>query len=445
MKKILLVSALIFFLTNGLIAQKFIGKPGFYYKGRFDIPTPANAYTIPYIDGILILTNWYTIEPSEGIFDWSFIDNEILKAKNNNKDVSIGIIHPPNWIHDSLNAPVYYYVKNNPWNKNNGDTLMGYITWNSIYLNRLDTLLEHLAQKYATDSTVKYINFVSGLITRGFPDSVITATGQSPFWTEFNYDADTILPHLKQSLDRYMTLFPNTPLWSSIDYVKFEMHASGNPPNYLISQYVDYGVDNYPDRFGLWKEDLAGCIDWGIKNPGSTWYTMAQYSCRHGSQMLWHVQDGPYRMNKCNIAPSDSSATSKIAVMDSTFALGMSMGMRYFEIYPIDLNDADLQGTFINRHNQLDTMCQGTTSIFQYNISKENASIYPNPTNGYFRINLRIKYKTLEVIIYNTLGKKVGTFNNQPEIDITHLPPGSYFLKIRIDKKIETEKILKLE
>ena len=48
------------------------------------------------------------------------------------------------------------------------------------------------------------------------------------------------------------------------------MHVSGNPPNFLISQYVDYGVHKYPQRFGLWKEDLAGCIDtWGIQNSNS--------------------------------------------------------------------------------------------------------------------------------------------------------------------------------
>ena len=64
---------------------------------------------------------------------------------------------------------------------------------------------------------------------------------------------------------------------------------------------------------------------------------MEQHKDRTGSQMLWSVQDGPNRMNKCGILPN-----TKQAVLDSAINNGMRLGMRYFEIYGADINDPAL-------------------------------------------------------------------------------------------------------
>lgn len=53
--------------------------------------------------------------------------------------------------------------------------------------------------------------------------------------------------------------------------------------------------------------------------------------------MLWNVQDGPTRMNKCGITPN-----TKQVVMDSSINKGIALGMRYIKVYGIDIIDSEL-------------------------------------------------------------------------------------------------------
>jgi hypothetical protein len=53
--------------------------------------------------------------------------------------------------------------------------------------------------------------------------------------------------------------------------------------------------------------------------------------------MLWSVQDGPERMNKCGITPN-----SKEAVLTAAVENGLTLGMRYMEIYAADVSDTAL-------------------------------------------------------------------------------------------------------
>ncbi|WP_339881633.1 endonuclease [Polaribacter vadi] len=70
--------------------------------------------------------------------------------------------------------------------------------------------------------------------------------------------------------------------------------------------------------------------------------------------------------------------------------------------------------------------------------------MYPNPTNGNF-VNIETVSDT-EVIIYNALGKVVQTTritSNKNNIDISNLSKGIYFVKLAIDKKLITQKLIR--
>jgi hypothetical protein len=78
-------------------------------------------------------------------------------------------------------------------------------------------------------------------------------------------------------------------------------------------------------------------------------------------------------------------------------------------------------------------------------INAPELRIYPNPTKGELRIEngeLRIE----KVEIYDILGKKLSTFNFQlstNQIDISQLPKGIYFVKLKTDKGELTRKVIK--
>ena len=46
---------------------------------------------------------------------------------------------------------------------------------------------------------------------------------------------------------------------------------------------------------------------------------MKQNPCRTGAQMLWSVQDGPNRMNKCGITPNTEPVVLDSAAVDQLF------------------------------------------------------------------------------------------------------------------------------
>lgn len=323
--------------TNPPAATTFQGKGGIYYLGTADIPVNNTAYANTNLAGVVIRFKWESLETAPNVFNWSYIDGEIAKAKANNKKVSLQVLGYPMWVITSLGASSYNYIDKNTNHTTYLDTLKDVLSWDNIYLSRVTNLINKFAEKYATDTTVAYFNLIGGQISRGLPDSVITAAGSKAFWTEFSYNADTVIAKMKPVLDLYMTKFPKTALWCSVDYVSFETKASGKANNYLCSQFVTYGITNYPDRFGCWREDLSACNPQPNIQTTNQWYTMYQNNTRTGAQMLWSVQDGPNRMNKCGIVPN-----TRQVVLDSSINNGLRLGMRYFEIYGADIQDATL-------------------------------------------------------------------------------------------------------
>ena len=295
---------------------QFKGKGGVFYKGTANVAMNNSVYQNPYINGVVVVIDWDKIESTPGNFNWTYIDGELVKAKQFKKYVSILPVNTPSWF-ESIGVQKYYNVDLNTYHATYGKIISGIVPWDTIYIKRYKLFLQNLAFKYANDTTVAYINAIGMAISRNMPSDVITDTvtkASIPFYQKFSYNADSLAVIMNRMTDYYMNLFPNTPVWCSVDYVLFETAASGKPKNYLPSLACNYGIRNYPDRFGLWREDIAGC------NPGtsiptsSQWYLLQQNPTRTGAQMLWSVQDltTTARMNKCRILPN-----TKPAVMDS--------------------------------------------------------------------------------------------------------------------------------
>lgn len=411
---------------------QFTGHSGVYYLGTANLPISTVNYSNANISGVVVRFRWNDIEPTPGNYNWAYIDGEIAKAKTYNKKVCLQPLSAPDWM-ESAGVKQYYYIDKNTYHSTYGQVISDDITWDTIYVNRYKVLLQNLAAKYANNTTVSYINTIGGAFSRGLPDSVITDTTHlvtQPFWTTFNYNADLLGSLMNKMTDFYMNLFPNTHLWCSVDYVAFQTKATGQARNYLATIYTNYGIANYSDRFGLWREDIAGC------NPnfsniavGSHWYIMQQNPCRTGAQMLWSVQDGPTRMNQCGILQN-----TKAMVLDSAVNKGLALGMRYLEIYGSDIADASLTTSIQQANNKLiakGLSCNTTTGLNEATI-KSGLSVYPNPANETLMVNLGQNQK-MQVQILNLMGiliKEVSVINSA-QIDISVLSKGIYFIKIK--------------
>lgn len=80
-----------------------------------------------------------------------------------------------------------------------------------------------------------------------------------------------------------------------------------------------------------------------------------------------------------------------------------------------------------------------TLSITESSIKKIN--IFPNPTTTYF--NIESKNQVEKIDIYDILGKKVKSFNQQENYNINHLKKGIYFVNVYSENYLQTFKIIK--
>ena len=414
--------------------SQFKGASGVYYLGSADIAIPTSKYLNPNISGAVCRFTWDACETSPGTFNWTFVDGEIQKAKAANKKISLQPLGLPAWMKTFPNVQVYYSIDKNQFHTTYGKVVSNVITWNQTYLDRVKYFIQQLALKYANDTTVTYVNAIGGQISRNMPDTVLIDTTlkiKSAFWKAFPYRADTVAKKMIPVIDFYMANFPKTPLWCSVDYVSFEYKATGRTPNYLATLYTNYGISTYPERFGLWREDISGCTLFPPQT-GNQWNILKNNTDRTGAQMIWSVQDGPSRMNNCGIIPN-----TKQEVMDSAVNKALNFGMRYLEIYGVDVDDSSLSlniqtanAKLVARGKQLNTTSTGELNLF-------NVKFYPNPANKFFTIELPKDNTNIELI--DISGRTVYCQRNMTgtvNIYCSNIARGIYFLQAMTQNRL---------
>jgi hypothetical protein len=431
MKRIIIAISFILFIVK--LDAQFIGHSGVYYLGSADVAIAASKYTNPCISGVVCRFKWEALENTPNVYDWSFIDGEILKAKNAKKKISLQPLGVPSWMKTIPNVETYYYIDKNTFHSTYGQIVSDVIPWGNVYLDRLKLFIQQLANKYANDTTVSYVNAIGGNISRGLPDSVLTDTilkTKTAFWKKYNYSAETVASKMYPIIDFYMSKFPKTPLWCSVDYVLFEMKASGHAPNYLATLYTNYGITNYPDRFGLFREDIAGCT---LIPPqtGNQWFIMKNNPTRTGAQMLWSVQDGPDRMNKCGITPN-----TKQQVLDSAVNKGLDFGMRYLEIYGADIDDISLSDNIRLANLKLIAKGKEHGSTRVETIQKKIVNVFPNPANNFFTVQM--PNTKFGIVISDISGRtvlKLKNIDDKVDISCLNFPNGFYIISIEAKDK----------
>jgi hypothetical protein len=94
-----------------------------------------------------------------------------------------------------------------------------------------------------------------------------------------------------------------------------------------------------------------------------------------------------------------------------------------------------------NKVAWLENKIDETLSNNSFTFSESSILVYPNPTEGFLKINSTEKIN--HILIYDTLGKVVYQKKSN-ELDLSHLPKGLYFVQINTENNnILTRKILK--
>ena len=157
---------------------------------------------------------------------------------------------------------------------------------------------------------------------------------------------------LKESVDAFMEAFPDKPQWFSVGQLDFGAPLSCGLNTCVATGVADWGVARYPDRFGVWREDLNA--NRNVPASNTLWNEIARYRPRIGAQMVFSSADCPgdgigqdCRLASPGVQPADA-LTSAIEVGSSNDQVeghGYYL-MPYQEIYNSDVADNALAAVF---------------------------------------------------------------------------------------------------
>jgi len=107
----------------------------------------------------------------------------------------------------------------------------------------------------------------------------------------------------------------------------------------------------------------------------------------------------------------------------------------------VHINANDLMWDFFQQY----TLDCDPTSSNNHCRQENKIQIFPNPTNKIIYIQTSTHRDKIKVSVFNNQGQEILRVIDQTEIDLGNLPYGILLIKIEIDNKTQTEKILKTE
>jgi len=287
-------------------------------------------------------------------------------------------------------------------------------------------------------------------------------------WT--NFDKVVFTYNTNNKMCARLSQFWNETQWENEDSVSFILDAQNN----LISQIhiwwsnkwenelrVNYSYDENNNatsgNFQLWEEET-----WVDAGPGVAVYFLFYYNNMQSMKILspGHRFTATYiiKPTSCKItATAGANGTitpnGEVTVTigeDQTFTFSANSGFEIEKVLIDGTNDtaAVIAGTYtfenVTADHTISVSFKKTTGIAE--ITNGQFRLYPNPTDGKLLIesgNLFVE----KVEIYDIHGRNVLSrtpyLSPVTVIDISHLPSGTYFVKLKTATEELTKKVIK--
>ena len=339
------------FLGVLLCAAGLVAIPGKAFsqvpRGVFSIANgrlpPSEVLDNPDVDGISIRQTWSQIEPTEGTFNWAYLDSVVAASAAAGKEVLLRVMTMagrPQWVTTAV--------------RNAGGTLFTFsdngvqttipVFWDPTFLAKKTAMISALGAHFTNNPAVKIVcaSFANA-ITEDW--SVPHTQPDVVRWLALGYTSEKMLDAGQTIIDATMAAFPN-------QYVTLAVGGNGHVNGLNLDPTEDYVARNaalnarasWPGRLIVQKNDLKTCIP---PAPGTdTLYAMIwDFQPAVAGQMVWSCfNDATYRVN-CGV-PIDPG----VALTDSVQA-SVSYGEKYVEIYQTDV--VNLPGAISYAHDAL--------------------------------------------------------------------------------------------
>ncbi len=331
-RRALVLSLFCLALVLGLLPADVLAQipQGVFTLSGADKAAQQTAIDNPNVVGISIRAGWAGIEPSQGVYNWSYLDSEIGRATAAGKVVMLRISTQsgkPQWVTDAVAAAgglFFHYTKD-------GESGTFPVYWDPIFMQRKLAMVAAVGARYGNNPTVK---IVSASFANGTSEdwSVPHETDDINQWLSLGYTTDKLVNAGEQMVGAVMQAFPNA-------YVTVAINGNGHTgkgpnldpdSNYVADTVRQWANANYPGRYIVQKNSLSG------DNPlapstGSSWEVLYNNRPNCGAQMLyWCANEPTYRMNG-GITGNEGT------ILHNAIDAGLTYGMQYMEIYQTDV------------------------------------------------------------------------------------------------------------
>jgi hypothetical protein len=279
----------------------------------------------PDVTGVVIRQDWSELEPSEGDFDWAFLDSEAERATESGKVILLrinGQANKPQWVTDAVQEAGGIFFT---FDDNGVETTIP-VFWDPTYLAKKKAMITALGAHLTDSNNLKVVSASFANATSedwNFPHM----PAEIAEWLALGYTPEKVLEAGKEIIDTAMMAFPN-------QYVTLAIAGDGNlnpTPTYLAENAIAEARATWPGRLIVQVNSLATFNPIAPGPEGSVWNLLWNSQADVAAQMLDNVfGDFTYRVN------GGIEGDFGEILTDSVNA-GASYGVHYVEIYQTDV------------------------------------------------------------------------------------------------------------
>jgi hypothetical protein len=213
----------------------------------------------PNVDGITVRQDWATLEPTEGNFDFSFLDSAVAACAGSGKQVLLRIgtqAGKPAWVTAAVAAAGGSFFSFD----NNGTPTTIPVFWDPTFLAKKTAMIAALGAHFTSNATVT-------LVEASFANAVSEdwnvphAPEDVNNWLALGYTADKLLAAGQQSIDATMVAFPNQIVTMAVGGSGHVKGTNLDPTSdYTARAAVATARASWPERFNVQKNDLSTFI-----------------------------------------------------------------------------------------------------------------------------------------------------------------------------------------
>jgi Beta-galactosidase len=299
-----------------------------------------DCWTNPNVTGVVLRTNWAKVEPAEGNYNWGFLDQGLALARQHHKLVSITVVagaaaRSPDWIFNKGAKP-FMVTGQGPMPA----------PWDPVFRQSWSTFVQALAARYDESPLVAYV-------TMGGP-----GRGEELYLTHTPIDVDELnsaggienwIKAVNSVTDTYAAAFKYTPFIYALG-APVPQPAGGQ----AMRAIINYGVSNYPGRFGIKHDGLAPNYLMSPArqrlNPGALRFPYETKS--------FAASEIPALSAKCPVgfqmlAASGSGRRMEAGSLQFALDIGLKLRAHFIEVYGADCRDPSEQSTIADANRQL--------------------------------------------------------------------------------------------